>query len=85
MSHADHDDVRAAAALLAIAATGRGRRRLQALILDAEPDQDRCAAIACVLAGWLVHVLRATGTEPREFAKQVIAESIGAEATEDAP
>ena len=41
--------------------------------------------MTCVLAGWLVHVLRETGTEPREFAKQVIAESIGAEATEDAP
>jgi len=83
MSPADHDDVRAAAALLAIAASGRGRR-LRAVVLDADPDEDRSAAIAAVLAGWLVHVLRETGTDPVEFAKEVIAESVGQEAEEGA-
>ena len=84
MTPADHDDMRAAAALLAIAATGRGRR-LSAVILDADPDQDRSAAIARILAGWLARVLRETGTEPKVFAKEVIGISLAAEATEDAP
>ena len=82
MRPADHDDVRAAAALLATTATRS--RRLQALVLDADPDHDHQAAIAAVLAGWLVHVLRETGTDPVEFARQVIAESIGQEAEEGA-
>ena len=88
MSPADHDDVRAAAALLACAACDTPRwqataRQLQALILDGlEPD--RCGAIACVLAAWLAQVLRETGTEPRDFARQVIADSIRDEATEEA-
>jgi hypothetical protein len=41
VSPADHDDVRAAAALLASVA--RGNRRLPALVLDADPDADRAA------------------------------------------
>jgi hypothetical protein len=77
-----HDDVRAAAALLATAACGS--RRLQAVVLDADPDQDCCAGIAMILADWLAQVLRRTGDDPREFARQVIAESIGAEAAEGA-
>jgi hypothetical protein len=75
--------VRAAAALLASAACGS--RRHEVIVLDADPDTDRSAAIARVLARWLACVLRETGTEPREFAKHVIAESIGAEAAEGTP
>ncbi len=88
MSPASHDDVRAAAALVASAACDTPRwqatvRQLQAVILDGlEPD--RCASIACVLAAWLAQVLREGGTEPKVFALQAIAESIRHEAEEGA-
>lgn len=88
MSPAGHDDVRAAAALLASTACDTPRwqatvRQLQAVILNGlEPD--RLAAIACVLAAWLAQVLREGGTEPKVFARQVIADSIRDEATEEA-
>jgi hypothetical protein len=74
-----HDDVRAAAALLACAARARS---LQPVVLGADPD--RSAVIACILADWLAQVLRDTGTEPREFALRVIGESIADEATQEA-
>jgi hypothetical protein len=83
MSPADHDDIRAAAALLASAACRW--RAGQAAVLGADPDTDRSAAIAAVLARWLAYVLRETGADPREFAKEVIAESIGQEAAEGTP
>ena len=82
MTPAYHDEVRAAAVLLAIAARGRRGRGLRAVVLDADPDTDRSAAIAVVLAEWLAEVLRDAGTDPVWFAKQVIAESIGVEAAE---
>jgi hypothetical protein len=86
VSATGHDDVRAAAALLAVAARDADdTRRLQTAVLGADPDADRLAGIACVLAVWLAELLRATGTEPRDFARQVIADSIGIEAAEDAP
>jgi len=86
MSAAGHDDVRAAAALLAVAARDADdTRRLQTAVLGADPDADRLAGIACVLAVWLAGLLRMTGTEPRDFARQIIADSIGTEAAEDAP
>jgi hypothetical protein len=53
-------------------------------VLGADPDADRLAGIAVVLAGWLAELLRATGAEPRDFARQIIADSIAAEAAEDA-
>jgi hypothetical protein len=82
VSAADHDDIRAAAALLASAACRW--RAGQVAVLGADPDTDRSAAIAAMLARWLAWVLRETGTDPREFARQVIDESISLEATEDA-
>ena len=88
MNPASHDDVRAAAALLASTACDTPRwqatvRQLQAVILDGlEPDH--CGAIACVLAAWLAQVLREGGTEPKVFARQAIAESIRDEAEEGA-
>ena len=85
MTPAYHDEVRAAAALVAIAARGRRGRGARAVVLDADPDTDRSASIACVLAEWLAQVLRDAGTDPVEFAKQVIAKSVGAEATEGTP
>ena len=109
MSPAGHDEVRAAAALLAIAAHHGhpDAPRLRAVVLGsaddsgvhlvghdadparlvwskADPDPDRSAAIAAVLADWLAQVLRDSGADPREFARQVVAESIAAEATEAA-
>ncbi len=89
MSPAGHDDVRAAAALLASTACDTPRwqatvRQLQAVVLGTDPDADRLAAIACVLAGWLAQVLREGGTEPKVFARQAIAESIRDEAEEGA-
>jgi hypothetical protein len=77
MSPAGHDDVRAAAALLACAARARS---LQGVVLGADPD--RGAVIACILAGWLAQVLREGGTDPREFALRVIGDSIATEAQE---
>jgi hypothetical protein len=74
-----HDDIRAAAALLAC--TAIGSRRYQALVLDGL-DADRCAAIALVLARWLAVMLRGTGTDPIEFAKSAISGSIASEANE---
>ncbi len=80
MTPAYHDEVRAAAALLAIAAArGRGRH-LRAVVLDADPDADHGAGVADILAGWLAEVLRDAGTDPVWYAKQVIAESLAAEA-----
>ena len=100
-----HDATRAAATLLASAASGSSRSQwLQAVVLGAVPamrtspdvsirdgarlaghtDPDRCAAIACVLADWLAEVLRDGGTDPREFARQIVAESIAAEASQAA-
>ena len=111
MTGRQHDEVRAAAALLAIAAhDGRGDH-LRAVILGgaddsgvhlgghdadparlvwskADPDPDRPAAIAAILAAWLAQVLRETGADPREFARQIVAESIAdeaAQAAEDPP
>jgi hypothetical protein len=75
---AGHDEVRAAAALVAIAAIGSPR--LSAAVLRADPDPDRSAGIACVLAGWLARALTDAGTEPRAFARQMIADSIRDEA-----
>jgi hypothetical protein len=75
---AGHDEVRAAAALVAIAATGS--QLLPAAVLGADPDTDRCAGIAWVLAGWLARMLSETGTEPRAFARHVIAGSVRDEA-----
>jgi len=80
MTPAYHDEVRAAAALLAIAAAKDRGRHLRAVVLDAEPDADHRAGVADILASWLAEVLRDAGTDPVWFAKQVIAESIGAEA-----
>ena len=112
MTGRQHDEVRAAAALLAIAAHDDRAGHLRAVILGsadddpgvhlvshdadparlvwskADPDPDRPAAIAAVLAGWLVQVLRDGGTDPRWFARQVIADSIAdeaAQAAEDPP
>jgi hypothetical protein len=82
MTAAGHDEVRAAAALVAIAATGD--RRLPAAFLGADPGTDRSAGIACVLAGWLANLLTCAGTEPRAFARQVIADSVRDEAEADA-
>jgi hypothetical protein len=85
---AGHDEVRAAAALLALAATWPRGRALRAAVLGADPGEDQAAAIAAMLARWLAHVLRETGTDPREFARQVIADSIAeeaAQAAEDPP
>jgi hypothetical protein len=90
VSPAGHDDVRAAAALLAIAASGGHRDRPAALgaILGTDAGGgDASISTACIawtLAEWLAQVLRDGGTDPRAFALQVIAESIGAEATEAA-
>jgi hypothetical protein len=88
MSPAGHDDVRAAAALLAIAASGGHRDRPAALgaILgtDAGGGDAPTACIAWTLAAWLAQVLRDGGTDPRWFALQVIAESIADEATQGA-
>lgn len=81
MTPGRHDDVRAAAAMVAIAARDRARP-LRAVILGADPD--RAEVIACILADWLAQVLRDTGTEPREFALRVIGESIADEATQEA-
>jgi hypothetical protein len=78
MTAAGHDEVRAAAAMVAIAAIGS--RRLSAAVLGADPDADRRAGIACVLAGWLAQLLSDTGTDPRAFARQVIVGSIRDEA-----
>ena len=78
MSADVHDDMRAAAALLAT--TACGDRRLQAAILGADLDAERVAGIARVLAFWLAYVLRWTGTSPRVIAGEVIAESIRIEA-----
>ncbi|MGH3162565.1 MAG: hypothetical protein ACRDOC_11810 [Streptosporangiaceae bacterium] len=77
MTPASHDDVRAAAALLACTARARS---LQPVVLGADPD--RGAVIACVLADWLAQVLRDTGIDPREFALRVIGDSIADEAEE---
>ena len=77
-----HDDMRAAAALLAT--TACGDRRLQAAVLGADLDADRLAGIARVLAFWLAYVLRWTGTSPRRIAREVITESIRIEAEERA-
>jgi hypothetical protein len=85
VSAESHDDIRAAAALLAIAASGSRARPLLAAVLDADPDPDRLAGIACVLAGLLADVLAHTGNDPREFARQIIAHSIGTEAAESTP
>ncbi len=84
MSPAYHDEVRAAAALLALAATWPSGRRLRAVVLGADPDEDQAAAVACILAHWLAHVLRDGGTDPVWFAKQAIADSIAEEATQAA-
>jgi hypothetical protein len=87
VSPAGHDDVRAAAALLAVAGCppGYDASPLLAAVLDADPDPARLAGIACVLAGWLADALTETGTEPRDFARRVIADSIGTEAAESTP
>jgi hypothetical protein len=82
MSAADHDDIRAAAALLASAASRW--RAGQVAVLGADPDTDRSAAIAAMLARSLAWVLHHVGKDPYEFAQEVIAESIRLEATEDA-
>lgn len=82
MSADVHDDMRAAAALLAT--TACGDRRLQAAVLGADLDADRLAGIARVLAFWLAYVLRWTGTSPRRIAREVITESIRIEAEERA-
>ena len=80
-----HDDVRAAAALLALAASWPRGRRLRAVVLDAEPGAERSAAIAWVLARWLAEMLRDAGTDPVWFAKEAIGISLAAEAAEDMP
>jgi hypothetical protein len=87
MSPAGHDAVRAAAALLAVAGCppGYDTSPLLAAVLAADPDPARLAGIAVVLAGWLADALAETGTEPRDFARRVIADSIGAEAAEGTP
>lgn len=77
---AGHDDVRAAAALVAIAAHGARARPLRTAVLSADPD--RADVIACILADWLAGVLREDGTDPREFALRVIGDSIASEAGE---
>lgn len=81
MTPADHDELRAAAALVAIAAD-RPSCPLRAVVLGADPDTDRSAGIAWTLAYWLAEEIRSGGVDPRELALLVIADSIGAEATE---
>ena len=81
---AGHDEVRAAAALLALAATWPRGRALRAVVLGADPGEDQAAAVAAVLAHWLAQVLRDGGTDPVEFAKQAIADSVAEEATQAA-
>ena len=54
-------------------------------MLDADPDPERLAGIACVLAGWLADVLAESGDDPRAFARRAIADSIAAEAAESPP
>lgn len=83
MSPDVHDDMRAAAALLAT--TARRDRHLQAVVLGDDLGRDQLARIARVLALWLAYVLNATGTSPREIAREVIAESIRIEAAEGTP
>lgn len=87
MSPAAHDDVRAAAALLAVAGCppGYDTSPLLAAVLAADPDPARLAGIAVVLAGWLADTLAETGGDPRAFARQIIADSIGTEAAESTP
>jgi hypothetical protein len=81
VSTAAHDDVRAAAALLACTATGRPA--MAAVMLDGL-DAGQLAGIAAVLARWLAAQLAGTGTRPRDFALGAIAGSIAAEAAEAA-
>jgi hypothetical protein len=84
VSPAGHDEVRAAAALLATTAHGsRGDHLLPAILDGLDPGQ--LAAIAAILAHWLVHALADAGTDPVDFAKQAIADSIAAEAAEGTP
>lgn len=80
MTPADHDELRAAAALVAIAATRTSCLLLGAVVLGADPDTDRSAGIAWTLAYWLAEEIRSGGVDPRELALLVIADSIGAEA-----
>ena len=80
MSPAGHDERRAAAALLALAAHGDRADHLRAAVLGT----DHAAGIAAVLAHWLAQVLRDGGTDPREFARQIVAESIADEASQAA-
>lgn len=85
-----YDEGRAAAALLAIADRDDHPDvpSLRAVVLGADPGTDRPAAIAAILAAWLAQVLRETGADPREFARQIVAESIAdeaAQAAEDPP
>ena len=82
MSTPAHDDVRAAAALLACTATGNPAT--VAIMLDGL-DAGQLAGIAAVLAAWLAAQLGERGTSPRDFALGVIAGSIAAEAAEATP
>ena len=80
---ADHDDMRAAAALLAT--TACGDRRLQAVVLAA-PTSTLTGSRASP-ASWpsgSAYVLRWTGTSPRRIAREVITESVRIEAEERA-
>ncbi len=83
MTGRQHDELRAAAALLAIAACDWHDG--QAVLLGADPDTDRRAGIACLLAYWVVGVIREAGLDPRAFARDTIADSLAAEATEGTP
>ena len=79
MTPADHDELRAAAALVAIA-DWRTSCPLRAVVLGADPDTDRSAGIAWTLACWLAAEIRSGGVDPGELALLVIADSIGEEA-----
>jgi hypothetical protein len=77
------DKHRAALALLAAAADDD--RQAVTAILGRGWHADRCALIAWQLAYWLDSAMRSHGWDAAQAAREVIAESIAAEATGGTP